>query len=390
MAAAGATAGTGAPAAADSAAAAEDAKSEPTASEKIHLLLEEPSSSRAAYFVSTFILLCIVASSVCYIVETMPRFEHRFRQFWLDAELFFVIVFSVEYVLRFLTTPLPKHRFVLSPMNMIDLIAIAPYYAQLAVMYVSMNSVWIPDLRIIRIVRLFRIFRVGSWAKSFSMIVSAVRGSKEALVLLLFFVCIAAIMFASVMYTLEQGTWSAEKGCYVRPGEDQCSPFQSIPEALYWAITTITTVGYGDVLPTTDVSKGFCAIVMVCGILVLALPVTMIGVAFSAGWADCQDAARLHQAREEFDSPAKVQEHLRKTAEELGALKAHSQVIFEDIGRLLAENIARAEGITVEEASERLSPSYELLSRATVVAVDDLEGHVSGLLRAERGEADDV
>merc|ERR1719387_2863881 len=202
-----------------------------------------------------------------------------------------------------------------------------------------MNSVWIPDLRIIRIVRLFRIFRVGSWAKSFSMIVSAVRGSKEALVLLLFFVCIAAIMFASVMYTLEQGTWSAEKGCYVRPGEDQCSPFQSIPEALYWAITTITTVGYGDVLPTTDVSKGFCAIVMV----------------FSAGWADCQDAARLHQAREEFDSPAKVQEHLRKTAEELGALKAHSQVIFEDIGRLLAENIARAEGITVEEASERLS-----------------------------------
>merc|ERR1719158_2747057 len=86
-----------------------------------------------------------------------------------------------------------------------------------------------------------------------------------------------------------------EKGCLVRPGETTCSPFESIPLAFYWAITTMTTVGYGDVLPATNLGKLICGICMVCGILVIALPITMIGNSFVEAFKEIKEETKLQK-----------------------------------------------------------------------------------------------
>merc|ERR1719197_1129957 len=94
------------------------------------------------------------------------------------------------------------------------------------------------------------------------------------------------ILFATLMYMAEAGVWDDELGCKVRAGESSCTPMSSIAHTFYWAITTMTTVGYGDVLPKTYLGKCVAGLTMVCGIVVIALPITMIGNTFLETHAD--------------------------------------------------------------------------------------------------------
>merc|ERR1719409_739746 len=263
-----------------SAAAPQEGDEAMTFKERMHLLLDEPTSSWKALFVAVFIMGCILASTLFYCLESMPRYE-KHERFWLSAEVFFVAVFSVEYLIRFWATPVPKGRWMLEFFNLIDLAAIAPFYIELIAEEITGAQVFPFDLRVLRVVRVLRLFKAGKYSDDVRLIMGAMYASREALLLLICFLLIAAILFAAIIFTFEQGTWVEEKGCYVRPGESICSPFNSIPEAMYWAITTITTVGYGDTLPTSKVSQVICCLCMISGLLVLALPVTMIGVSFS-------------------------------------------------------------------------------------------------------------
>merc|ERR1719161_2634994 len=97
------------------------------------------------------------------------------------------------------------------------------------------------------------------------------------------------VLFGSMMFFVEQGYWDHQMQCYVRVGEKFCSPFESIPKSFYWGVTTMTTVGYGDSLPSTSLGKLLCGISMVCGILVIALPVTMIGNQFVEAYGDIEN-----------------------------------------------------------------------------------------------------
>lgn len=359
----------------------EEEERELTAKEKLYLLLERPDSSRPALYVMILILTCIVASTITFCLETMPRLE-KYEWLWWDLEVFFVTVFTVEYAARFYATPKPKMNFILEPLNIIDVLAILPFYLEV---FFKNDTL---DLRILRVLRIFRMFKAGKYSDGCQLIFAALSGSKEALVLLVLFMGIASIIFAAVMMSLERGDWNAQMGCYVRPGESQCSPFQSIPEGCYWAVTTITTVGYGDVLPTSDFSKAVCGICMVCGVLVLALPVTMIGVTFSDSFTKCQEEAKIRSAIGELKNAHQVSARIEKLLENLATMKEHCKESTNEIAYQLKTSIEQAEerstlSVQSEVVLAQLATQYNVLSKSALGSIDDLESHLKSFLTDE-------
>jgi len=142
-----------------------------------------------------------------------------------------------------------------------------------------------------------RIFKLGRHSQDLQFIFEGIAGSTTSFILLGFLLLLALVFFSFLLYIFEQGVWDADKQCYVRePYEihyNGCSPYQNVPASFWWAITTLTTVGYGDAFPITPTGRAISGVAMVCGILCVALPTTQLGVEFAnlyeRGRADRQD-----------------------------------------------------------------------------------------------------
>merc|ERR1712173_203080 len=102
------------------------------------------------------------------------------------------------------------------------------------------------------------------------------------MVFTVFFLFVATYVPSVIMYTFERGTFDDALGCYRAEHEDECTPFQNILESMYWGVTTITTVGYGDVVPSTNTGRVISALTMVCGVISFAIPVSMVCAAFDS------------------------------------------------------------------------------------------------------------
>lgn len=138
-------------------------------------------------------------------------------------------------------------------------------------------------LRLLRLARVFRVLKLAKYNDGFRMFGRVMTQSREALYLLLFFKMLAVVIFGSMIYFAESGTWNEELLEYtlVMEGKHQKSAFTSIPASFWWVIVTSTTVGYGDIVPQTIIGQWIGIVTMFCGILVLALPITVIGSNFS-------------------------------------------------------------------------------------------------------------
>ncbi|GMH74471.1 hypothetical protein TrRE_jg119, partial [Triparma retinervis] len=177
-------------------------------------------------------------------------------------------------------------------LNCVDLVAIMPFWIEVAVG----TGVPLGFLRVLRLARVFRIFKLGKYNEGMSLFARTLHASIPALSLLCFFVLIGVVLFGSIIFFVEGGTYTVDAtvcpeslgyACYVRPngysGEDvEQSPFVSIPYSFYWVMVTMTTVGYGDQFPQTGLGKFITICCMLCGILTLALPITVLGSNFTA------------------------------------------------------------------------------------------------------------
>eukprot|EP01065_Artemidia_motanka_P027090 TRINITY_DN32327_c0_g1_i1.p1 TRINITY_DN32327_c0_g1~~TRINITY_DN32327_c0_g1_i1.p1 ORF type:complete len:556 (+),score=106.45 TRINITY_DN32327_c0_g1_i1:52-1719(+) len=264
----------------------------------------ESSHPRLAVGVSSFYLLLILASTAAFMAETVPEMSgdeeygdpdwDGIEKFWFWLETVFVAFFTVEYVLRFSTDPRPR-AFPLQPANVVDLAAILPYYIELAM---SGGA----NIRFIRVIRLARVFRVLKLGKSFQgteVLVTCISNSKSALTVPFFMVMVADVVFASLINLVEQGDWEetctdgvCEGSFWVTDtatGARVQSEFVSVPESMWWALVTMTTVGYGDHSPNTALGKVVAVVCMLVGVLFMAMPIAVIGNNFVLAWNECKE-----------------------------------------------------------------------------------------------------
>ncbi len=233
------------------------------------LELTDP-SDKTARCVSVFINALIFLNVIAVIVETSPTVSQGYSKVFYLFEVFSVVVFSLEYLLRLLTCTASsayshpvwgRIRFAISPMAIVDLLAVLPFYLPLVFAF---------DLRVLRALRLLRLFRVlklGRYSDSFRVLGAVVRNKREELLICAFTVLILLVVASSLMYHVERDV--------------QPDVFSSIPAAMWWAVATLTTVGYGDVYPVTALGKIMASMIAFLGVGMFALPAGILASGFA-------------------------------------------------------------------------------------------------------------
>ena len=199
-------------------------------------IFERPEFNRISRILSIFSTFIIFLSLIVFLIDTLPSINDGERSHFRNIELACVIWFTLEIVIRFVVSP-NKCRFFFNWMNFIDVISVLPYYIDL-IANANENSDYVAFtvLRVMRLLRVFRIFKLYRYSQAIYLIVHTMLSSIRELFLLLFFVLMLTILFSSGIYFFEQG---------------QHSKFKSIPHSFWLCIVTITTVGYGDIVPVT-------------------------------------------------------------------------------------------------------------------------------------------
>jgi voltage-gated potassium channel len=219
--------------------------------------------------VEYFLLVLISLNVLAVILESVAGLFERYQPLFAIFEFVSVMIFTSEYILRVWSCTVNERyrhplmgrlRFVLSPMALVDMLAIFPFYLPIIIPM---------DLRFLRAMRLFRIFRIlkiGRYSDALQLLWAVIRRKKEELYITGIAVVILLVIASSVMYYIERDV--------------QPETFSSIPGALWWGIVTLSTVGYGDVYPATILGKIIGTFVALLGIGMFALPAGIIGSGF--------------------------------------------------------------------------------------------------------------
>ncbi len=218
----------------------------------------ELNNSKRSKFFALFIQLLILISIIIFSIETIPDLNPHTRKVLHYIDLFIVVIFTIEYILRIYLAKY-KLRFVFSLLGLIDLLAILPFYISIGV-----------DLRALRALRflsIFRIFKLIRYNRAIHHFVRAIRSAKEE-ILLFIFVTLILIFFSAV-------------GIYYFEHEAQPEYFSSVFESLWWAVITLTTVGYGDVYPITVGGRVFTFFILMIGLGIIAIPTAIISSALT-------------------------------------------------------------------------------------------------------------
>ena len=231
-------------------------------------------------------------------LDTVEELQH-FRGEIQKAEYGFCAWFTLELICRFIFCP-SKLKLIKEAMTWVDIISLLPYYIGLSPNH---KDTLLQILRAIRLVRVFRIFRFFTFTSGLQIIVQSLKASLRELLLLLIILIIPVILFSSFLYEFEK-----------RNGNGNGN-FSNIPVSFWWAIITMTTVGYGDFVPTTALGKIIGSVCAICGVLIVALPVSVIGNNFSTFYEHAQ--ARL-------SLPKKKRRLLMGDANRLGHLQGQS------------------------------------------------------------------
>ena len=228
---------------------------------KIWLLFEYADSSRAARFVAGWSALIVFLSIILSCLETIPNSKNPINnegeQPWISLELFCGCWFLIEYLVRFISSP-SKCEFFKSFLNTIDLLSILPYILNLCV---DMNMAPLAALRIVRLIKIFRIFKLSRHSLSLRILGYTLKASINGLLMLIFLLILGVMVFASAIYYCEEG---------------QNEMFKTIPDALWYSMVTMTTVGYGDKYPMTTAGRIVGITCALVGVLTIALPIPVI------------------------------------------------------------------------------------------------------------------
>ena len=210
------------------------------------------------------LILSIVLSVLAVVLDSVASVHDRWGDKLYLAEWAFTILFTIEYILRIVSVKKPT-RYIFSFFGLVDLLAILPTYLSVIVP----GSQYLLVIRLLRVLRIFRVLKLATYIGEAKLLTTALRHSRRKITVFLFTVITLAIILGSLMYLIE--------------GER--SGFTSIPQSVYWAIVTLTTVGYGDVSPVTPLGKALAAVIMIMGYGIIAVPTGIVTVELSRATA---------------------------------------------------------------------------------------------------------
>ncbi|MEO1258995.1 MAG: ion transporter [Bacteroidota bacterium] len=252
--------------------------------EKIHEVIFEADTPLGKRF-DIALMIIIVVSVVVVLLETVPSLQDKYGPFFYVLEWIFTVIFTIEYALRLYCVYRPW-KYAKSFFGIIDLLAILPTYLSLFI--VGAQSLLV--IRILRLMRVFRIFKLWHFLSEGRQLIKALKASRAKITVFMLFVLLMVTIIGSIMYLIEGG--QAGTG------------FSSIPQSIYWAIVTLTTVGYGDITPTTDFGRFLSAIVMMLGYAVLAVPTGIVSVEIFKSAKETNTQACRYCAHEGHDDDA--------------------------------------------------------------------------------------
>ncbi len=224
---------------------------------KLHLYeIVFEADTRAGKIFDVMLLVMVLLSVITVLLESIERLRFSYGDTFDILEWVFTVVFSLEYLLRLFIVN-RKRKYVLSFYGIIDLLAILPKYFEL-LFPVTAHSLLI--IRSLRLLRVFRIFKLPRFVSESYVLLRALHSSRQKIGVFFFFIIMLIFVLGTVMYLVE----SKESG------------FTSIPQSIYWAIVTLTTVGYGDIAPVTALGQFIAGAVMILGYAIIAVPTGII------------------------------------------------------------------------------------------------------------------
>lgn len=213
------------------------------------------SDTRLGKLFDIVLLILILVSTLIIMTESVPWLDKRFHITFLILEWIISLLFTIEYSLRIAVVK-NKRQYIFSFFGIIDFLSLVPFYLSLFFPITKYFLIF----RMLRMLRIFRIFNLMDFMNDGYLIVKALKNSSRKIYIFLLFLIIFSVIVGSMMFMVEGG----------RPG------FESIPQSIYWAVVTVTTVGYGDVSPITPLGKFFAVILMLAGYSIIAVPTGIV------------------------------------------------------------------------------------------------------------------
>ena len=282
---------------------------------RTHSLLET-ADTLAGRVVNGLLAIVIVLNVTAVILESVVPLYQQYQRWFQVFEVVSVAIFTVEYVGRVWSAiEDPRYssgwrgrlRYAMTPMAIIDLVAIAPFYFGFLID---------ADTRILRALRLLRVFKLTRHSTAMDLLLTVIRNEAATVASSMFVMLIIIVLAASGIYLIER--------------EAQPDAFQSIPQAMWWAAVTLTTVGYGDVVPITVLGKVFGLLITIAGVGMVALPAGILASGFSTELQKRRAEYQLMVKETIADGDISRSElhELREEAENLGLSEAEARVLL--------------------------------------------------------------
>lgn len=220
------------------------------------IIFEADTPGGKAFDVALLVLIFLSVATV--MLETVGEINLQFGKIFLYIEWAVTLIFTIEYILRIYAVR-NKSGYIFSFYGVIDFLAIVPTYVSL----LFVGAHYLLTIRALRLLRIFRLFKLGRYFVESKVLMKAMAASRPKIIVFLVSVLTIVIFIGSVLYLIEH---------------DKDSGFTSIPKSMYWAIVTLTTVGYGDIVPVTSLGKLLASMLMITGYAIIAVPTGIVSV----------------------------------------------------------------------------------------------------------------
>jgi len=236
-----------------------ESQSKPSWKKNLYEIIFE-ADTRAGKTFDVALIVTILASVLVVMMDSVAGIQSEYDRIFLILEWIFTGLFTIEYILRLVSVK-RRLRYATSFFGIVDLLAVLPTYLSL----ILPGMQYLLVIRILRILRIFRVFKLAVYIGEARTLVRALRASGRKIAIFIFTVLTLVVVFGSLLYVIE----------------GEANGFTSIPRSIYWAIVTLTTVGYGDISPQTNLGQAVASVIMIMGYSILAVPTGVVTVELS-------------------------------------------------------------------------------------------------------------